>query len=267
VVGDTTAALGPAADPLLEARQLSIAAGGRLLVRDLCLDVQPGEFIAVLGRNGCGKSLTLHAFAGLNTPAAGEVLLCGTPLTALRRMEVARRLALLPQDREDALAQTTLESALVGRHPHLSWWQPEGSGDRTLALAALERLGVAHCADRQLNTLSGGEQRRAAMATLLAQQPRIYLLDEPTNHLDPHHQIEMLQLFRGLTAQGVAVIATLHDPTLAERYADRALLLHGDGRWQIGAVAETLTAATLSALYLTPVSALAVDGRRAFVIG
>lgn len=105
------------------------------------------------------------------------------------------------------------------------------------------------------------------MAALLAQQPRIYLLDEPTNHLDPHHQIEMLQRFRALASQGAAVIATLHDPTLAERYADRALLLHGDGRWQIGSVADTLTAAALSALYLTPVNALAMGGRRAFVIG
>jgi iron complex transport system ATP-binding protein len=255
------------AELLLEVRRLSIAAGGRVLVQELSVEVRAGEFIAVLGRNGCGKSLTLHALAGLNVPAAGHILLCGTPLSALRRREVARRLALLPQDREEALAQTTLEFALIGRHPHLPWWQPEGSSDRAMALAALERLGVEHCAQRLLSTLSGGEQRRAAMAALLTQQPRLYLLDEPTNHLDPHHQIDMLQLFRGLTAQGAAVIATLHDPTLAERYADRALLLHGDGRWQIGPVAETLTATALSTLYLTPVSALEVEGRRAFVIG
>jgi iron complex transport system ATP-binding protein len=256
-----------AAEPLLEVRRLSIAAGGRELVRGLSIEVRAGEFIAVLGRNGCGKSLTLHAFAGLNTPAGGDVLLCGTLLRDLRRREIARRLALLPQDREEALAQTTLEFTLIGRHPHLPWWQPEGNGDRAIALAALERLGVAHCAHRLLSTLSGGEQRRAAMAALLAQQPRVYLLDEPTNHLDPHHQIEMLRLFRSLTTQGAAVIATLHDPTLAERYADRALLLHGDGRWQIGSIADTLTAAALSRLYLAPVSALEVDGRRAFVIG
>jgi iron complex transport system ATP-binding protein len=259
--------MSPAAEPLLEARCLSINAGERVLVHELSLTLHAGEFLAVLGRNGCGKSLTLHALAGLNPPAAGEIRLRGAPLPSVRRRAIARLLALLPQDREDMLAQTTLESALVGRHPHLPLWRPDGAGDRAIALDALERFGVAHCAHRLVNTLSGGEQRRAAMAALLAQQPRVYLLDEPTNHLDPHHQIEMLQLFRTLCSQGAAVVATLHDPTLAERYADRALLLGGDGRWRLGPVAETLTAAELSALYLTPVKALEVDGQRAFVIG
>jgi iron complex transport system ATP-binding protein len=104
-----------------------------------------------------------------------------------------------------------------------------------------------------------------AVAALLAQQPGIFLLDEPTNHLDPHHQLVVLGLFRELARSGRTVITTLHDPTLAARFADRVLLLNGDGRWTLGAVSEALTAATLSELYLAPMMELEQDGRRVFV--
>ncbi len=113
--------------------------------------------------------------------------------------------------------------------------------------------------------MSGGEQRRVAIAALLAQAPGVYLLDEPTNHLDPHHQLAVLNLFRALTRGGSTVIATLHDPTLAARFADRALLLFGDGRWNSGPASKTLTAESLSSLYLTPMMEVHQDGRRIFV--
>ncbi len=229
------------------------------------MQLHAGEFIAILGRNGCGKSLTLHTLAGLRPAAAGEVRLGGVALSRLKRREIARRLGLLPQDREDALGLTTLETVLTGRHPHLKLWQRESAADRELARHSLERFGVERHAARPLAGLSGGEQRRAAMAALLAQAPRVYLLDEPTNHLDPHHQLEVLQIFRALASDGAAVIATLHDPTLAERFADRVLLMHGDGRWQLGATRQVLNAATLSDLYLTAMLELSAPGVRAFI--
>ena len=118
-----------------------------------------------------------------------------------------------------------------------------------------------------VNTLSGGEQRRAAMASLLTQQPQVYLLDEPTNHLDPHHQIHILQhRSASCVEQGASVIATLHDATLAERFAERALLLYGDGHYQLGPVAQVLTADELSALYLTPIEVVRSASRRAHFI-
>ncbi|MFI4906171.1 MAG: ABC transporter ATP-binding protein [Steroidobacteraceae bacterium] len=244
---------------------LSIVAGARALVQNLSLAVRRGEFLAILGRNGSGKTLTLHALAGLNAAHSGRVLLNGEDLGAMPRRRVARRLGLLLQDREESLALSTLESALVGRHPHLKFWQREGEQDLAIAQAALQRVGLADFARRSVATLSGGEQRRAAMASLLTQQPQIYLLDEPTNHLDPHHQIEVLEVFRELCREGASVVATLHDPTLAERYADRALLLYGDGRYRLGPVAEVLTPEELSALYLTPICAIGASPRRAFI--
>ncbi|MCC7464037.1 MAG: ABC transporter ATP-binding protein [Gammaproteobacteria bacterium] len=254
------------AAPLLVATDLQIDAGARTLVRALSFELRAGEFLAVLGRNGSGKSLTLHTLAGLRRPATGT-LRCGTrPITELGRRATARHIGLLPQDREDALPLTALESALVGRHPHLRTWQSTGALDEALALRALERFGVGAQAARAVSTLSGGEQRRAAMAALLTQQPHVYLLDEPTNHLDPHHQIEVLGVFRELCHAGAAVIATLHDPALAERYSDRTLLLFGDGRWRLGPSREVLSVEELSALYLTPMTALGTPGRRAFIV-
>jgi len=249
----------------LRASALTISAGTRVLVQDLSLSVGSGEFLAILGRNGCGKSLTLHALAGLSTPRHGQIYLDEADMRGLSRRHIARHVGLLPQDREESLAMSALETVMIGRHPHLQFWQREGERDLAIAHWALARLGLADHAPRAVATLSGGEQRRTAMAALLAQQPRIYLLDEPSNHLDPHHQIQVLSVFRELCAEGAAIIATLHDPTLADRFADRVLLLQGDGRHRIGAAAEVLNSESLSALYLTPIESLGSAPRRAFL--
>jgi len=251
--------------PGLAALNLGVRAGARELVRDLSVQFTPGEVVAILGRNGSGKTLTLHTLAGLRTAAAGEVLLDGAPLRQLKRRSVALRLGLLPQDLEDAFVTTAMETVLIGRHPHLALWQWETAEDERLAREALAAVDMGDFAVRRTDTLSGGEQRRVAVAALLAQQPGIFLLDEPTNHLDPHHQLAVLGLFRELANQGRTVVTTLHDPTLAARFADRALLLFGDGRWSLGPVSSALTAVSLSELYLAPMMELGKDGRRVFV--
>jgi iron complex transport system ATP-binding protein len=249
----------------LAAVNVSVRAGPRELVRELSVQFAPGEVVAILGRNGSGKTLTLHTLAGLRRAAAGEVWLDGAPLLQFKRRSVALRLGLLPQDLEDAFVTTAMETVLIGRHPHLALWQWETAEDERLAHEALAAVDLQDFAVRHTDTLSGGEQRRVAVAALLAQQPGIFLLDEPTNHLDPHHQLAVLSLFRGLADQGRTVVTTLHDPTLAARFADRALLLFGDGRWSLGPVSSALTAGSLSELYLAPMMELGKDGRRVFV--
>jgi iron complex transport system ATP-binding protein len=249
----------------LAAVNVSVRAGARELVRELSVQFAPGEVVAILGRNGSGKTLTLHTLAGLRRATAGEVWLDGTPLLQFKRRSVALRLGLLPQDLEDAFVTTAMETVLIGRHPHLALWQWETAEDERLAREALAAVDLQDFAVRHTDTLSGGEQRRVAVAALLAQQPGIFLLDEPTNHLDPHHQLAVLGLFRGLADQGRTVVTTLHDPTLAARFADRALLLFGDGRWSLGPVSSALTAATLSELYVTPMLELHHERRRVFV--
>lgn len=254
----------PAAMPL-GARNLAIRVGARELVSNLTLDFAAGEFVAVLGRNGCGKTLTVHTLAGLREPATGAVLIDGLPLNQHTKRNVARRLGLLAQDLEDGFVTTAMETVLIGRHPHLAFWQWESAEDARLAESALAAVDLASFNARRTDTMSGGEQRRVAIAALLAQAPSVYLLDEPTNHLDPHHQLAVLTLFRELARAGSTVIATLHDPTLAARFADRALLLFGDGRWIAGAASQTIAAESLSALYLTPMMEVRQEDRRIFV--
>jgi iron complex transport system ATP-binding protein len=249
----------------LAARNVGIRVATRELVSNLTLDFSPGEFVAVLGRNGCGKTLTLHTLAGLRQPSRGTVLIDGRPLHDHDKRAMARRLGLLAQDLEEGFVATVMETVLIGRHPHLAFWQWETAEDERLARKALGAVDLAEFAARRTDTLSGGEQRRVAIASLLAQEPGLFLLDEPTNHLDPHHQLAVLELFRELARAGRTVIATLHDPTLAARFADRALLLHGDGRWNAGPVREAITQSSLSELYLTPMLEIERTGRRVFV--
>ncbi len=229
------------------------------------LEAQGGEFIAVLGRNGVGKTLTLHTLAGLRAPAAGLVRLDGRDLAAWSGRERAQRLGLLLQLTEDPFPSTVFETALIGRHPHLPFWQWEDAGDLATARDALAAVGLDDIAERAVESLSGGERRRLDVATLLAQDAAVCLLDEPTNHLDPRHRGEVVSLFRARADAGGLGIAALHDATLAARAADTALLLFGDGRWRYGDAATILSDANLSELYDVPVGELAWRGQRVFV--
>ena len=214
---------------LLETRQLQVAVPGRVLIDRFDLTVRGGEFIALLGGNGAGKSLLLRTLAGLREPAAGAVLLDQREIKLHARRDIARRLGFLPQD-PDAPPQGLLtETVLLGRFAHLGFWEMTAAADNERAAAALGDVGLEALGQRELGTLSGGEQRRAAIARLLVQAPAIYLLDEPTNHLDPAQQLKILERLRTLTRSGAAVIASLHEPNLALRYADRACLLSGMG--------------------------------------
>ena len=236
-----------------------------MLVENLELELQPGEFVAILGRNGVGKTLTMNTLAGLRPLESGRVLLDSKDIAALSRLHVARRLALLPQLVDDIFPATVLDTALIGRHPHIGALRWESPQDYDITLAALVTMDVGELAKRDVLTLSGGERRRVAIAQVLAQRPDIYLLDEPTNHLDPQHQFDMLDQFRRLADDGACVVASLHDVNLASRFADRCLLLHGDGRWDLGTTASILDEARLSALYGTRVESVAWRSQRLFV--
>jgi iron complex transport system ATP-binding protein len=214
---------------LLETRQLRVSVPGRVLIDDFGATIRAGEFIALLGGNGTGKSLLLRTLAGLRQPECGSVLLGGREMTSLSRREIAARLGFLPQDPDAAPQGLLAETVLLGRFAHLGFWEAAGAADNQRVAQALADVALGPLAQRELATLSGGEQRRAAIARLLVQAPSIYLLDEPTNHLDPAQQLGILERLRTLTRAGAAVIASLHEPNLALRYADRACLLSGDG--------------------------------------
>jgi iron complex transport system ATP-binding protein len=250
---------------LLSCSALDIAVQECVLVARLNLQFQPGTITAVLGRNGTGKSLTLHTLAGLRAAPRGEILLNNRALRALPRREVAQQLSFVAQESEEPFPVTVLECALSGRHPHIDFWQWETAEDYVIARAALAAVDLQQFESRSIDTLSGGERRRLAIACALAQQPRIFILDEPTNHLDPQHQLQVLKLLRSKADAGCAVIMSLHDAGLAARFADQALLLFGNGQWLHGPVGEVIAADTLSTLYGTAMQELTSTYGRHFV--
>lgn len=249
----------------LTAVELDIAVANRVLVQGLALDLRAGELLAVLGQNGAGKTLTLLSLAGLRAPAAGTVSLFGTPLSKLRRRDVARNVGFLPQDSDDVFPATVFETALIGRHPHIDPLRLESLRDREIALTALDQVGLKALTERDVGTLSGGERRRLAIAQTLSQAPRVFLLDEPLNHLDPQYQLDVLDLFSARAADGASIIASLHDVNLARRYADRCLLLFGDGRWLLDETQAALTEENLSELFEVQMESLPWKGSHLFV--
>jgi iron complex transport system ATP-binding protein len=250
---------------LFSCHSLRVDVSGRNLVNALDFEVGRGELLAVLGQNGSGKSLTMHTLAGLRPASGGHVLLRGKDVATCGRQYTAQHLALLPQHVDDIFPATVLDTAMIGRHPHIGRFQWESTEDFEIGRAALASVDLDDLARRDVLTLSGGERRRLAIAQVLTQQPDVYLLDEPTNHLDPQHQLDALRLFREKADTGAAVIASLHDVNLAVRYADRCLLLYGDGRWDIGRTNEVLDEQRLSRLYATPMEAVNWRTTRLFV--
>lgn len=250
----------------LTATALDVSIGTRWLCRQLDFTLAPGECMAILGRNGAGKSTLLLTLAGLRPIEQGQVLLNQQALAAIAPLELARLRGYCPQQQHDAFASSVLETALIGRHPHLGRWDWEGRSDEALARAALSEVGLAALASRPVHTLSGGERQRLALATLLVQAPQLYLLDEPLTHLDLNHAIAMLALFATRAqAQQAAMVAVLHDPNLARRYCQRALLLFDDGEWLQGPSDAVLTTDNLSRLYGYPLQALSAEGQPWFV--
>lgn len=252
--------------PLLACRRLAVSIAGKPVVRDLNFALEPGQRLAILGRNGVGKTTLLHTLAGLRAPESGEIMLSGDSYARLGPRCAARLRGLLAQQQSDAFSASVLETVLIGRHPHVSRWDWESAADAQLARAALAEVGLADLAQRSIQTLSGGERQRVALATLLVQQPRLYLLDEPLAHLDLNHQIAMLELLsRRVRNDSVALVMVLHDVNLAARFSDQVLLLYGDGENELGDSAALLDAARLSSLYGHPVRVIQ-DGEQCWFV-
>jgi iron complex transport system ATP-binding protein len=249
----------------LACTQLTVEVAGRALVRELELTIASGTLTAILGRNGAGKTLTLHTLAGLRAPTHGRVTLDGELLANWPRRALARKLGLLTQTTEDPFPSSVLDSVLVGRHPHIDFWRWESEADRAIARSSLAAVALEELAGREVGTLSGGERRRVALATLLAQNPDVFLLDQPINQIDPHHQLDVLKLLREKARAGRTIVMSLHDAGLAARFSDHALLLFGNGEWLSGPTAEVLTPETMTKLYGVAVREIAWAGGRTFV--
>ncbi len=267
--------------PLIFTRDLSLRIGNTDVCHALNWQVNPGERWAILGKNGIGKSTLLTTLAGLRRPQRGELNLCGvqigvSPAPTFSRQaqqQIAKRRGYLTQHHSDPFSSTVLETALIGRHPHLGRWDWESARDSDIAYAALNEVDLARLVDRDVQTLSGGERQRLAIAQLFTQQPQLFLLDEPLTHLDLSHQVAVMERFKQKTQANdcskhtglSSLVAVLHDPGFAVRYCDHALLLFGNGEWLAGASGDIITAKNLTRLYGHPLREIVSDNDRWFI--
>ena len=254
---------------LLQAIGIEVRARTKSLLRDVSLDVAPGEFVAIIGPNGAGKSTLLNALAGDRLLAAGEIRLDGRPLAQWSKLELARRRAVLPQHSSVAFDFTGLQIATLGLLAYrgsLSERQMQ-----TLAEKALAETEALAFADRPYTVLSGGERQRIQLARILAQcdaEPAAHpflLLDEPITGLDLSHQHAALASARRRADRGFGVLAVLHDLNMAARYADRVGIVENGHLTDLGPTRQTLDPDRLSAVFATPIVRVEAAGRTAFL--
>jgi cobalamin transport system ATP-binding protein len=237
---------------MLSAERVSFAyrAGAPLVVDQVSLAIAPGDMVGVLGPNGSGKTTLLKMLSGTLTPTAGTIQFDRRPLADWKRRDLARRIALVPQDTHAPFDFTVLDIVLMGRFPHLGAFALEGPADLAIAREALASTGTSAFEDRPFATLSGGEKQRVVIAGALAQSPELLLLDEPTASLDLGHQFDVQQLLTTLNRdRGVTMVLSTHDLNLAAALCGQLILLRSGRVIAQGPTEDVLTPATVRALY------------------
>jgi len=229
------------------------------VLKSLTFNVSQGEILGVIGPNGSGKTSLLKLLAKIIRPQQGDVRLFDMPLEAMTQHEIARLVALVPQESQQIFPFTIAEMILMGRFPHhqrdrnigaLVGFVCEGPEDLRLARQAMEETDVAHLASRSICDVSGGERQRVMIARALTQQPQVLLLDEPTAFLDLHHQLDICRILRRLNEQrGLTVVLVSHDLNLASQYCDRLILLHEGRVFRMGLPKEVIRPDLLETVY------------------
>lgn len=256
-----------AAPPALAYRGAAVALGGRAVLRGVDLEIRAGEVVVLAGRNGAGKTTLLRLATRTLRPDAGAVALGGRPLAGFGRAELARRIAIVPQETFVPFPFRAGEVVLMGRAPHLGLLGFDSPGDVARARAAMERLGIEALADRSVLELSGGERQLVMVARALAQEADVLLLDEPTAHLDLARRLALLELVRALAREGRAALLVTHDLGLAARGGDRVALLSEGRILAAGPPAETLTPELLRRAFAVEAETLrASDGAPVVVV-
>lgn len=238
------------AEPVIaiRARRLHVRHPGvdRDVLRDASLAVHEGEILALVGPNGSGKSTLLRALGRDLALRSGEVEFEGQKLDAVPRRELARRLARLPQDPMSPEGMTVQDLVECGRHPHVGLFSSLGPRDHDVVAEVLEAVEIADFRNRPLESLSGGERRRAWIAMALAQEPAYLFLDEPTNALDLRHQFELIDLLKRLNRErGTTIVLSIHDLEQAALVADRVAVLARGRVYGVGTPDDILTEETL----------------------
>jgi len=222
---------------------------GEFELSNVSLEASAGEVLGIVGPNGSGKSTLLRLMSGILTPAAGDVLLEGTPVRSFGRRRLAERLAFLPQNPEASFRFSVREVVAMGRFPYQGAFGFLTERDIAVVERALCETDTEMLGGRDFSTLSGGEKQRVLIAGILAQEPSVMLLDEPTAALDIHHCCEVMDLLWGLSRRGIAVVVVTHDLNTASQFCDRLVLLSGGRLVRSGTPGDVLEEELLCATY------------------
>ena len=251
---------------LLQAQDVDVFLGGALVVEKASLALRAGELVALVGPNGAGKTTLIRALAGL-VPAVGEITLAGQELAAMGGRARARGVAYLPQGHVFHWPMQVEGVIALGRHPHMDPFSAASPADRAAVARAMERTTTEAFATRPVTTLSGGERACVALARVLATEAPVLLADEPTASLDPRHQLIVMQLLRQAAQDGGAVLAILHDLTLAARFADRVLVMDRGKIVADAAPDAALAPERLAAVFGIDAAMVAVGGKTVPIAG
>ena len=242
---------------VLDLQGLSTGHGRSVVSESVDLSIATGEVLCLLGPNGCGKTTLFRTVLGLLPPLAGRVLVQGQPVQHWPRAEFARRVGYVPQAQAGVFAFEALDMVLMGRAARLPLLARPSGADRAMALACMERLQISHLAACRYTELSGGERQLVLIARALAQEPALLVMDEPTASLDFGNQIRVLEQIEALSAQGMAMLLSTHQPEHGLRVASRIALL-GHGRLLgVGEPRAVATSAALAELYGVSEAAIA----------
>jgi len=224
--------------------------GSVKVLEDVSLSVKEGDFVGVLGPNGSGKTTLLKSISRTLKPHRGAILLNEADVYSLKSVEVARQMAVVPQDTSIGFSFNALDVVLMGRNPHMGRFQMESEKDVTIARKAMTLTNTWHLAERPINELSGGERQRVIIARALAQEPKILLLDEPITHLDIINQLEIMDLVKELCVkEGLIVLSVFHDLNLAARYCKSAILLKNGRIFSAGSLDDVLTSENIKKVF------------------
>lgn len=228
-------------------------AASESVLKELSCLILSGRILGILGPNGSGKSTLLKLLARVYQPQTGTIAILGESLSGLSQLNVAKRVALVPQETLQVFPFTIAEMVLMGRSPHhQGWggWHWEDAHDWAVAQSAMEELDVAHLGNRLVTEVSGGERQRAVIARALVQEPQILLLDEPTAFLDLHHQLDIARVIKRLNRdRGLTVVMVSHDLNLASQYCDQVLLLNHGRLAAMGSPQTVIKPEVIEAVY------------------
>ena len=235
---------------IVQVHDVSFSYGGRGVLDHMSLQLDPSERVAVIGPNGAGKTTLLKLIGGVLRASAGSVRIDGTDIAEIPRRQMARLVAVVPQELVIPFSFTVREMVELGRTAYMRLFSGFGTVDRLAVEHALDVTDSTCLASRVVNELSGGERQRVLVAMALAQQPRILLLDEPTQRLDLTRQAEILDLIRDVSAErGLTVLSAIHDLNLAALYFDRLIVLSGGVIVADGAPSQVMKADVLEPAY------------------